>query len=182
MGKGPEGSEGVRRPRVPADPGNRHERPLRRTAEGRRDLGIRISRTQRRGGKRPAFPTAPRASRSPNEKNRGPCIFVLTAPAENSTSPVLAKRHLAQVAELVDAQVSGTCGRKVVEVRVFSWAPTLLRILAPRRAVPAPPRGPAQPAAHPDTPERAEYGSITWGAGQQAGNHGRYSQDPLPHR
>jgi ribonuclease D len=27
------------------------------------------------------------------------------------------------VAELVDAQVSGTCGRKVVEVRVFSWAP-----------------------------------------------------------
>ena len=30
----------------------------------------------------------------------------------------------AQVAELVDAQVSGTCGRKVVEVRVFSWAPS----------------------------------------------------------
>ena len=30
---------------------------------------------------------------------------------------------VAQVAELVDAQVSGTCGRKVVEVRVFSWAP-----------------------------------------------------------
>ena len=27
------------------------------------------------------------------------------------------------MAELVDAQVSGTCGRKVVEVRVFSWAP-----------------------------------------------------------
>jgi hypothetical protein len=27
------------------------------------------------------------------------------------------------VAELVDAQVSGTCGRKVVKVRVFSWAP-----------------------------------------------------------
>ena len=31
---------------------------------------------------------------------------------------------IAQVAELVDAQVSGTCGRMVVEVRVFSWAPT----------------------------------------------------------
>jgi hypothetical protein len=31
--------------------------------------------------------------------------------------------QIAQVAELVDAQVSGTCGRKVVEVRVFSWAP-----------------------------------------------------------
>ena len=30
----------------------------------------------------------------------------------------------AQVAELVDAQVSGTCGSNVVEVRVFSWAPT----------------------------------------------------------
>ncbi|SCA55450.1 hypothetical protein MTBPR1_100091 [Candidatus Terasakiella magnetica] len=29
----------------------------------------------------------------------------------------------AQVAELVDAQVSGTCGRKAVEVRLFSWAP-----------------------------------------------------------
>ncbi len=29
----------------------------------------------------------------------------------------------AQVAELVDAQASGACGRKVVEVRVFSWAP-----------------------------------------------------------
>ena len=34
-----------------------------------------------------------------------------------------AGRAGAQVAELVDAQVSGTCGRKVVEVRVFSWAP-----------------------------------------------------------
>ncbi len=33
----------------------------------------------------------------------------------------------AQVAELVDAQVSGTCGRKVVEVRVFSWAPSSFR-------------------------------------------------------
>jgi hypothetical protein len=31
----------------------------------------------------------------------------------------------AQVAELVDAQVSGTCGSNVVEVRVFSWAPLL---------------------------------------------------------
>ena len=34
-----------------------------------------------------------------------------------------ASQNGAQVAELVDAQVSGTCGRKVVEVRVFSWAP-----------------------------------------------------------
>ena len=31
----------------------------------------------------------------------------------------------AQVAELVDAQVSGTCGLTAVEVRVFSWAPFL---------------------------------------------------------
>ena len=30
---------------------------------------------------------------------------------------------LAQVAELVDALASGASGRKVVEVRVFSWAP-----------------------------------------------------------
>ena len=29
----------------------------------------------------------------------------------------------AQVAELVDAQVSGTCALRGVEVRVFSWAP-----------------------------------------------------------
>jgi hypothetical protein len=33
-------------------------------------------------------------------------------------------RPVAQMAELVDAQVSGTCGRKVVEVRVFFWAPS----------------------------------------------------------
>ncbi len=31
------------------------------------------------------------------------------------------------MAELVDAQVSGTCGRKVVEVRVFFWAPIYTR-------------------------------------------------------
>lgn len=30
------------------------------------------------------------------------------------------------MAELVDAQVSGTCGRKVVEVRVFFWAPNII--------------------------------------------------------
>ena len=33
---------------------------------------------------------------------------------------------IAQVAELVDAQVSGTCDPRVMEVRVFSWAPLLL--------------------------------------------------------
>ena len=37
--------------------------------------------------------------------------------------PVIIRGN-AQVAELVDAQVSGTCGSNVVEVRVFSWAPT----------------------------------------------------------
>jgi hypothetical protein len=31
----------------------------------------------------------------------------------------------AQVAELVDALVSGISDRKIVEVRVFSWAPNL---------------------------------------------------------
>jgi hypothetical protein len=39
------------------------------------------------------------------------------------SSPLTGHTVFAQVAELVDAQVSGTCGRKVVEVRVFSWAP-----------------------------------------------------------
>ena len=34
----------------------------------------------------------------------------------------------AQVAELVDALASGASGRKVVEVRVFSWAPLLTTI------------------------------------------------------
>jgi hypothetical protein len=32
-------------------------------------------------------------------------------------------RFSAQVAELVDALVSGISDRKIVEVRVFSWAP-----------------------------------------------------------
>ena len=36
----------------------------------------------------------------------------------------------AAVAELVDAQVSGTCDRKVVEVRVFSAAPFHRRLHA----------------------------------------------------
>ena len=43
-------------------------------------------------------------------------------PLRGRLSTALPERA-AQVAELVDAQVSGTCGRKVVEVRVFSWAP-----------------------------------------------------------
>ena len=30
------------------------------------------------------------------------------------------------MAELVDAQVSGTCGRKVGEGRVFFWAPNII--------------------------------------------------------
>ena len=44
--------------------------------------------------------------------------------ARPTAAPASVAGHMiAQVAELVDAQVSGTCGRKVVEVRVFSWAP-----------------------------------------------------------
>ena len=35
---------------------------------------------------------------------------------------------VAQVAELVDALASGASGRKVVEVRVFSWAPFTIRV------------------------------------------------------
>ncbi len=37
----------------------------------------------------------------------------------------------AQVAELVDALASGASGRKVVEVRVFSWAPTPVAAIPP---------------------------------------------------
>ena len=37
------------------------------------------------------------------------------------------RKDFAQVAELVDALASGASGRKVVEVRVFSWAPTQQR-------------------------------------------------------
>jgi hypothetical protein len=49
---------------------------------------------------------------------------LLTHQSPGATSPAhRMPQRLAQVAELVDAQVSGTCGRKVVEVRVFSWAP-----------------------------------------------------------
>src|ERR1700722_1268665 len=48
----------------------------------------------------------------------------LTSPgAELISARFPRARGIAQVAELVDAQVSGTCGRNVVEVRVFSWAP-----------------------------------------------------------
>src|SRR4030095_14788773 len=49
----------------------------------------------------------------------------------NSEKPVDFSRQLttiapsvAQVAELADAKVSGTCGRKVVEFRFFSWSPS----------------------------------------------------------
>ena len=36
---------------------------------------------------------------------------------------------MAQVAELVDALASGASNRKVVEVRVFSWAPFYLHFM-----------------------------------------------------
>src|SRR6185312_2316179 len=42
----------------------------------------------------------------------------------------------AQVAELVDALASGASGLTVVEVRVLSWAPSLLRPAGLRRAGP----------------------------------------------
>src|SRR5665213_1855225 len=47
----------------------------------------------------------------------------LTTPGSGSNQRSRKSALPAQVAELVDAQVSGTCGRKLVEVRVFSWAP-----------------------------------------------------------
>lgn len=46
-------------------------------------------------------------------------------PVDTPAPPAYTARHLkrAQMAELVDALVSGTSGRKVVEVRVLFWAP-----------------------------------------------------------
>src|ERR1700761_5545122 len=47
-------------------------------------------------------------------------------------SPGIKRRvRAAQVAELVDALVSGTSGRKALEVRVFSWAPVANRDYRP---------------------------------------------------
>jgi hypothetical protein len=43
-----------------------------------------------------------------------------------------ASRWCAEVAELADAQASGACGRKVVEVRVLSSAPILTWGLRPQ--------------------------------------------------
>src|SRR6202008_4900280 len=55
----------------------------------------------------------------------------------------------AQVAELADALASGASGRKVVEVRVLSWAPFIC-LLAPCSVSPVPRknRWPARPALH----------------------------------
>src|ERR1700674_759614 len=52
----------------------------------------------------------------------------LTRRDEGVTSPAHRMPRIAQMAELVDAQVSGTCGRKVVEVRVLFWAPCFPRV------------------------------------------------------
>ena len=60
-------------------------------------------------------------------KNHLFIVRLLTTAAQHNNQvawpAMLEPKHIAQVAELVDAQVSGTCGREVVEVRVFSWAP-----------------------------------------------------------
>ena len=92
-------------------------------------------------------------------ERRGPDAY--NTPARRLAAPKAAARtrltmtraclHMrasdAQVAELVDAQVSGTCGRKVVEVRVFSWAPSRPPA-APLATLPAPP-APLRPARRP---------------------------------
>ena len=80
---------------------------------------------------------APGATRS-HPRKAGKSLRTLTSRALASTyiaSRAAGRSRLypngAQVAELVDALVSGTSGRKAVEVRVFSWAPS------PRRRTPA---------------------------------------------
>src|SRR5262249_30268164 len=78
-------------------------------------------------------PTRPRGNKRRDARRRGAGhgkssffhkarIPLLTG---GGAASYLTARRIAQVAELVDAQVSGTCGREVVEVRVFSWAPSL---------------------------------------------------------
>ena len=44
-------------------------------------------------------------------------------PIDKAGMRIYLRGGIAQVAELVDALASGASGRKVVEVRVFSWAP-----------------------------------------------------------
>jgi hypothetical protein len=68
-------------------------------------------------------------------RGRASQLTFLGSGVTSRAHPVLRFRgaHIAQVAELVDAQVSGTCGRKVVEVRVFSWAPNHLSNLEAAR-------------------------------------------------
>jgi hypothetical protein len=44
-------------------------------------------------------------------------------PIDKARARTYLEEQLAQVAELVDALASGASDRKVVEVRVFSWAP-----------------------------------------------------------
>jgi hypothetical protein len=53
------------------------------------------------------------------------CKTVEKSAPERLTKPVYRpyEHHIAQVAELVDALASGASDRKVVKVRVLSWAP-----------------------------------------------------------
>ncbi len=78
------------------------------------------------------------------------------------------------MAELVDAQVSGTCGSDVVEVRVFSWAPAFanavnkgccLALRSPRLGKPLfkkdmPMASPDIKLHHGDIPEGLNFGPI----------------------
>ena len=77
------------------------------TSQPRWDVAGAID-TARPGG----YPLAPRFEHTMTDRSVAPTI-----------TPPRRRTFIAQVAELVDAQVSGTCGRKAVEVRVFSWAP-----------------------------------------------------------
>ena len=62
------------------------------------------------------------------------------------------------MAELVDAQVSGTCDRKVVEVRVLFWAPFFSQeIKRLARAFRSPSLGQAIPMSQPDTSHISLY-------------------------
>ncbi len=60
---------------------------------------------------------------SRNRQRRQPCVKFDKASSGKQNENLRSHCACAQVAELADALDSGSSGRKVVEVRVLSWAP-----------------------------------------------------------
>jgi hypothetical protein len=62
---------------------------------------------------------------APVTRPRRPRVDKACHGRQNSFASFVPRRRHAQVAELADALDSGSSGRKVVEVRVLSWAPNI---------------------------------------------------------